>query len=71
MSPPTMSPRTKKLIGAVVLILFVAIYALGVMALAQPLLKGANALTSMAFYVVAGLAWIIPVLPLIAWMERK
>lgn len=66
-----MSPRIKKLIGAVVLLIFVAVYALGVMALAQPLLKDAGPLTSLAFYAVAGLLWIVPVMPLIAWMERK
>lgn len=66
-----MSPRIKKLIGSVILIVFVAVYALGVMALAQPVLRNANGITSLAFYVVAGLAWVIPVLPLIAWMERK
>lgn len=66
-----LSPRVKKLIGAVVLLIFVAVYALGVMALAQPLLKGAGAVASLLFYAVAGLAWIVPVMPLIAWMERK
>jgi hypothetical protein len=66
-----MSPRIKKLIGAVVLLLFVTVYALGVMALAQPLLRGAGPLASLAFYVVAGLLWVLPVMPLIAWMERR
>lgn len=66
-----MSPRIKKLIGAIVLLIFVAVYALGVMALAQPLLKGAGPVTSLLFYAIAGLAWILPVMPLIAWMERK
>lgn len=66
-----MSPRLKKLVGALVLLIFVSVYALGVMALAQPILAGANAWTSLAFYVIAGLAWVLPVLPLIAWMERK
>ena len=66
-----MSPRIKKFIGAIVLLIFVTVYALSVMALAQPLLKDAGAVTSLIFYAVAGLAWIVPVMPLIAWMERK
>lgn len=68
---PAMRPRIKKLIGAVVLLIFVAVYALGVMALAQPLLRDAGPLASFLFYAVAGLAWIVPVMPLITWMERK
>lgn len=66
-----MSTRSKKFIGAIVLLFFVTIYALGVMALAQPLLQGAGPMTSLAFYAVAGLLWILPVMPLIAWMERR
>lgn len=66
-----MSPRFKKLIGAVAIIVFLAIYALGAMALAQPVLRDAGPLMSLAFYAVAGLAWVIPILPLVAWMERR
>mgnify|MGYP001765243810 CR=1 FL=1 len=65
-----MSRRLRKLIGTIIILLFVIIYALVVMALAQPILKGAGTLTQLAFYVVAGMAWILPIMPLIVWMER-
>lgn len=65
-----MSRRLRKLIGTIIILLFVIIYALVVMALAQPILKGAGALTQLAFYVIAGMAWILPIMPLIVWMER-
>lgn len=65
-----MTRRTRTLIGTIVILLFVIVYALVVMALAQPILTGAGAWTQLAFYIVAGLAWIVPVMPLISWMER-
>ena len=65
-----MSRRIRKLIGTIVILLFVIVYALVVMALAQPILKDAGAWTQLAFYVVAGMAWILPIMPLIVWMER-
>jgi hypothetical protein len=40
------------------------------MALAQlPLIK-ANRLVESIYYVVAGLAWVLPAMPLIRWMSR-
>jgi len=66
-----MNPRLKKLIGALVMVLFVIVYALLIMALAPRLLAGASKMVEMAFYLVAGLAWVLPLLPLIRWMEKS
>lgn len=66
-----MNPRVKKLIGAILMVAFVIFYALVVMAVAPRILAGASKLVEMAFYVIAGLAWTLPLLPLIRWMERK
>ena len=65
-----MTVRQRKFLATVVMIVFVLFYALVVMALAQPILTGASAATQLAFYVVAGLAWVLPIIPLIRWMER-
>lgn len=65
-----MNPRLKKFIGAIGMVIFVALYALIIAALAPRILTGANKATEMVFYVVAGLAWVLPLLPLIRWMER-
>ena len=65
-----MTRRTRKFIGTVAMIIFVAAYALVVMALAQPILKDAGPWTQLAFYAIGGLAWVLPIMPLIAWMER-
>jgi Protein of unknown function (DUF2842) len=66
-----MNPRVKKLIGAILMVAFVIFYALVVMGVAPRILTGASKLVEMAFYVIAGLAWTLPLLPLIRWMERK
>ncbi len=65
-----MKRRARKLLGTVAMLIFVVLYALIVMALAQPILIGASKLTQGLFYVIAGLAWILPLMPLIKWMDK-
>lgn len=65
--------RIRKLIGGAALIILVVSWALLAMALAQlPVIK-ANVLVETIFYVVAGLAWVLPAMPLVKWMlvERR
>jgi len=65
-----MPVRLRKLIGAVALIALVVCWSLVAMALAQlPLIK-ANAFVEAVYYVVAGLGWVLPAMPLIRWMSR-
>lgn len=66
-----MRRRVRKLIGAVALLAFLAVYATGAMLVAQsePLAR-APAWAQGIFFAVAGLSWILPLLPLIRWMER-
>jgi glucose dehydrogenase len=66
-----MNPRIKKLIGTLVMVVFVSLYALLVAALAPRFLTGGSKLVELGFYVVAGLAWALPLLPLIRWMEKR
>jgi hypothetical protein len=62
--------RLRKLIGAFALIALVLTWALVAMALAQlPVIK-ANGLIEVIYYVVAGLGWVLPAMPLIRWMSR-
>ncbi|MBM3608751.1 MAG: DUF2842 domain-containing protein [Alphaproteobacteria bacterium] len=66
-----MNRRTKKLIGAAAMIIFVIVYALAAMALAQSrLLQEASKWVQTLFYAALGLGWIVPMFPLIKWMER-
>ena len=65
-----MSPRLKKLIGAVALLTLVTVWALAAMAFAQSALTSTNGPIAGIYYVVAGLGWVLPAMPLIAWMQR-
>ena len=62
--------RLRKLVGAIMLIVLVVAWALLAMALAQSPLVKANGVIEVIYYVVAGLGWVLPALPLIRWMSR-
>jgi hypothetical protein len=63
--------RLRKFIGAVALFILVIVWALVAMALAQfPAIRD-NSYLSVAYYVVAGLGWVIPAMPIISWMSEK
>lgn len=66
-----MSQSHRKLIGTILILVFVCVYALVAMALAQGRITEAPKLWQTIAYVVLGLAWVLPLLPLIRWMERK
>ena len=65
-----MSIRTRKLIGTVALLLLVAVWSLLTMALAQSALTDINGFVAAIFYVVAGLGWVLPAMPIVSWMAR-
>ena len=65
-----MSIRTRKLIGTVALLLLVSVWGLVAMALAQSVLTNINGMVAAIYYVVAGLGWVLPAMPLISWMAR-
>ena len=62
--------RLRKFIGAILLITLVVSWALVAMALAQAPVIKANGLIEVIYYVVAGLAWVLPAMPLVRWMSR-
>jgi hypothetical protein len=62
--------RLRKLVGAILLIVLVAVWALLAMAFAQSPLVKANGVIEVIYYVVAGLGWVLPAMPLIRWMSR-
>jgi hypothetical protein len=64
-------PRIRKLIGAFALLALVVVWSLLAMALAQIVLVRSNGLLDFAYYLVAGLGWVLPAMPLISWMSRS
>jgi peptidoglycan/LPS O-acetylase OafA/YrhL len=70
-SPKPHSMRQRKLIGTVLLLVFLAVYALLAMVVAMMLqMQSANKIVELIYYVVAGLLWTIPAGLLIRWMSR-
>ena len=65
-----MRKSIRKLIGTVVLLVFVMTYALIAMALAEGRILQAPEAVKVTAYIVLGLAWVLPVMPLIRWMEK-
>lgn len=65
-----MPPRVKKLVGGVVLVVGVSVYALIVMMVGQIRLAQSGPAVQLAFFAFFGLIWIIPAALLIRWMER-
>jgi len=65
-----MKIRTRKLLGTIALLILVAVWSLMGMTLAQmPQLAYSGVLQAM-FYVVVGIGWVLPAMPLISWMSR-
>jgi hypothetical protein len=62
--------RLRKFIGAIALLVLVTVWALVAMALAQVPAIHDNAIASTLYYVIAGLGWVLPALPVVAWMSR-
>jgi Protein of unknown function (DUF2842) len=62
--------RLRKFIGAIALFALVIVWALVAMALAQLPAIHDNQIVSVAYYVIAGIGWVLPALPLVAWMSR-
>jgi hypothetical protein len=62
--------RARKLIGGVILVVGVAVYALLAMRLAVAILPH-NWAAELAYAVVAGVVWVFPFRRLLYWMEGK
>lgn len=65
-----MTVRTRKLVGAVALLVFLAAYALAAMMVAVVLQVSASKTAEILYYPVAGLAWLPPAMWLVRWMQR-
>jgi hypothetical protein len=64
-----MAIRTRKLIGTVVMLALVIVYALLAMGFAQGRITEAPGWLQAILYALIGLAWIFPAMLIIRWME--
>ncbi len=66
-----MRKSQRKFFGSVLMLAFVLVYALIAMVVAQaPPIRRAPMLLQFVSYAVLGMAWVLPLMPLIKWMER-
>ena len=65
-----MKIRTRKLLGTVVLLLLAASWSLMGMAVAQTPWLAKSGVLQAIFYVVAGMGWVLPAMPIVSWMSR-
>jgi hypothetical protein len=65
-----MKIRQRKLLGTVALFVLVIVWSLLAMALAQAPWIAASRVVQFGYYVVAGLGWVLPAMPIISWMAR-
>jgi hypothetical protein len=65
-----MTARTRKLIGTVVLLLSLAVYATVAAVIGSGRIALAPQWVQFAYFLTAGLAWVIPAGLLIRWMQR-
>ncbi|MDX2260042.1 MAG: DUF2842 domain-containing protein [Hyphomicrobiaceae bacterium] len=65
-----MSSRSRKLVGAVLLLVLIVVYSFLMLAAAVALeVNTTSKWIELAFYVVAGLAWVLPAGVIIKWMS--
>jgi hypothetical protein len=65
-----MTIRTRKFFGAIALVVLAATWALVGMALAQMPWLASSGLLQAAYYVVVGMGWVLPAMPIVSWMSR-
>ena len=65
-----MKIRTRKLLGTIALLLLAAVWSLMGMVVAQTPWLANSGVLQMVFYIVVGMGWVLPAMPLISWMSR-
>jgi hypothetical protein len=65
-----MTIRTRKFFGTIALLVLVVVWSLLGMAIAQMPWLASSGYRQAIFYVVAGLGWVLPAMPIVSWMSR-
>jgi hypothetical protein len=65
-----MTIRTRKFFGTILLLFLVVVWSLLGMTVAQTPWLAAHGWAQAVFYVVAGLGWVLPAMPIISWMAK-
>jgi predicted membrane channel-forming protein YqfA (hemolysin III family) len=63
-----LEPSWRQPVGILLILLLIAFWAM-LVASAAPLLEGAPSWLLVLYYLVAGVVWVLPLKPLLRWME--
>ncbi len=66
-----MIPRTKKLIGTILILVWLVVYALIAMSIGVRVLPHGNGAIVFLYYLLAGTLWAVPVGLMFPWMMRE
>lgn len=66
-----MTPRIKKLIGTLVIVVWLVIYVFFAAGFGRLILPHAAWYTALLYYAIAGTLWIVPIGLLFPWMMRE
>lgn len=65
-----MKIRTRKFFGTIALLVLAAVWSLVAMAMAQAPWLASSGILQAIYYVVAGIGWVLPAMPIVSWMLR-
>ena len=65
-----MTIRTRKFVGTIALLVLVVVWSLLGMTVAQTPWLANSGLLQAIFYVVAGIGWVLPAMPIVSWMSK-
>ena len=65
-----MKIRARKLFGTIALLMLAVVWSLMGMTVAQTPWLANSGLLQAIFYVVAGIGWVLPAMPIVSWMSR-
>ena len=63
--------KSKKLIGTIIIPVWLMLFLVSLSILGEILLPSFNKFETFLFYLFGGISWVIPVLPLISWMQKE
>lgn len=63
-----MPPRIKKIVGSLAILAFLVVYAFAAILIADLIPK--HPALELLYFLVAGIGWILPIIPLMVWMNR-
>jgi|TARA_B100001250_G_scaffold413216_1_gene446622 uncharacterized membrane protein len=63
--------RIKKLIGTIIIPVWLIIFMALISFLAELIIPDLNGFMIFLFYLISGVIWIVPLLPVITWMQKE